>query len=504
MKILGQYDYDSFILLNPFCTDNDLKSTAYHEMVHFSLTTMSTVGVMLFCLKKLELIAESSQEDKKIVDIYSNFLKNHSLNLQESVAVFVECIMKRAFQGQKECDEFINALKINNHTYYKYLKPVLFVFKLLKDSSCSEVILKLANGVFKAALFSMNADIYSIPVEVCRSKKLLKKSVSQQVFSKRFLPVSRFRSIISYCKAASSCEDLQQRLFSFQNVINLPFVIEDPYERLERVKCFLMDFFSDSSSFDIYKSALDKIEVCAADADDWLLRQLPFPFDIENFIQGCKLADYNQLSGLAKDYPSMLLFAGKIPETVSKAFALNGNKQIKDLEMLVYYSLRMRIGYRSYLPAYYVDKILLDSRFNSFFVVLHSCYDFDNDVVYGHNTLKDNCTFILFDTIYPKVREYLDLWKERTVYYRYMEYQYCGQTLNVLIFNPADNRFFLLPLTNYVAVFADKELCKDRKNMIMACSEEGFLYDQKIIINDKMRDAIDTIINILYFSCLLN
>lgn len=103
--------------------------------------------------------------------------------------------------------------------------------------------------------------------------------------------------------------------------------------------------------------------------------------------------------------------------------------------------------------------------------------------------------YIYCDRTYSNASSYLDQWKSKEVYYRYMQYE----SMIVLLVKIDEHTIFLLPMTSIVADEADRDIRENRKNMMMITDAEDEEYDSHIITDSTKRDEIDAIINCLFF-----
>ncbi len=119
--ILGEYDYDDYTLTNPEITELDTYTmTLIHEYTHMMLSMKSNVGLLVYCLKRIIPPTEKC-EDYAIKKNLLSFLADHYLKVQEGMAVFSECLLIIMGVVDKDCNDYLNELKLTNRTYYKYI-----------------------------------------------------------------------------------------------------------------------------------------------------------------------------------------------------------------------------------------------------------------------------------------------------------------------------------------------------------------------------------------------
>ena len=112
----------------------------------------------------------------------------------------------------------------------------------------------------------------------------------------------------------------------------------------------------------------------------------------------------------------------------------------------------------------------------------------------GYSTTAENI-YIYCDRTYSNILQFINLWNDRVVFYRYMVYE----SMIVLLIKINENTLFLLPMTPMVADEADKDIRDNHKNMRPITEVEDEEYDPYIIKDEKVRNEIDTIINCLFF-----
>ena len=112
----------------------------------------------------------------------------------------------------------------------------------------------------------------------------------------------------------------------------------------------------------------------------------------------------------------------------------------------------------------------------------------------GYSTTAENI-YIYCDRTYSNILQFINLWNDRVVFYRYMVYE----SMIVLLIKINENSLFLLPMTPMVADEAEKDIRDNHKNMHPNTEVENEKYDPYIVKDEKTRNEIDTIINCLFF-----
>jgi len=501
MPICGQYTYSNYTLLNPNISEEELRSTSFHEYTHLMLTEGSNIGIMLYCFKKL-VIPPNCRKDKIAYDAITGFMNNHTEKVQEGLAVFVECVILLTSKGDEACCKYVDDLKIYSRTYYSYVEPLLFILDIMKMSNDKEEILKTANVVFLSAIEAMDAELYQVSAENFKTNKQIQKMVSKADFSKEYLPDTRFKELIKICKKnAKSCAEIQEILTSkLSEYVKIPS-LEANRQRLERIKEFIINFYNDSENIELYKNKLSKINTLEVDLNEIYLQQLPSIFNEEEVVKHCKIVDISRIEISSKELTSMILFLGTVEETtidlyrkIGIASWSNSFVDYKNKEIMFFFGLMNTEIMMSVAEDKAVNALISGDDSKSVIVTTYKNYNYDCDCINNHRDITD-LIFIYCDRTYSNAREYLDLWKNREVYYRYMQYN----NMMVLIVKIAKNRLFILPMTTIVAYEADDDIRNNRKYMKMACDENDLEFDQEIITSDSTLDAIDTVINSLYF-----
>ncbi len=121
-------------------------------------------------------------------------------------------------------------------------------------------------------------------------------------------------------------------------------------------------------------------------------------------------------------------------------------------------------------------------------------YDYKNNCIPNYSTVKGN-TYIYCDRTYSNSIPYLEQWKDRIVYYRFMAYK----SMIVLLVKINDSSIFMLPMTPMVADEAEKDIRAKHTNMRPITEVKDEEYDPHVIKDERIHDEIDTIVNCLFF-----
>ena len=506
MATYGEYAYNNYTLLNPMLDNKNFQSTSYHEYTHMVLTGRSCIGMMLYCFEKIKIPSEC-KEDKMRYEAITQFLNRHTNNVQEGLAVFVECVMKLASDGVEAYEQFINDLKNDNFTYYNYVESLLFIIDKMKKESCKAEILKTANLIFLLGIECMNGELYQEEPANFVTSSTIQKIISKPDFSSKYLPDARFKKHLKKCRRiANTCKEIQEYIISLigKNVLNPS--IEKNEEYLRQIKAFIINFFGDSVYINMYKNKLSKINVTEVGMDELYLQQLPTIFNEKEMLNCSRKVGICDLQKVVSEKYSMIMLFGTVEESLLYMFEKVGvtnefsydKEYCSTNEFVAYFDLRKKEVLMSYGTIEAVDNILLLPERKSVLVTSYKNYDFTNNHISIHKNLDDDL-FVYCDRTYANARCYLDLWKEQEVYYRTLQYN----EMIVLIIKLTEKIYFLLPMTSIVAAEAELDIKINRKNMKMCYSEndfdEEFEYDTFIITDEVMRDKIDTIINSLFF-----
>ena len=500
MLVYGQYTYGNYTLLNPLISEEELMSTSFHEYTHYSLTVKSTIGLMLYCFETL-FIPPDCRKDKTAYDAITGFLNKHTQKVQEGLAVFVECVIHLTSEGAEACNAFINNLRVNNRVYYGYLEPLLFVINLMKKDADREEILETAHVVFLSAIEAMNAELYQVPANHFITNNQIKKVMSTADFSKNYLPDTRFKNMIKLCKTASTCAEIREILIlGLSDNVMIP-TLEGDKHRLEKVKEFILDLYKDSDHIEMYKNKLSQVNVSETDFREMYLQQLPTAFNEDMIVNGCKRVDLAQISDLCKESTSMLFLLGSVERNITDlckymGFELRDGSfdEYKNKEVVAFFGLRNREIKMTFAGEQEIDSLIMSDECKSVIVTSYKNYDYEYDCINNHPN-HEGLVCIYCDRTYSNAYEYLNLWNDREVFYRYMEYR----NMSVLIVKIAKNRLFLLPMTEIVMYEADYDIKNNRRNFKLACDESELGFDRKVITSMSICDAIDTVVNSLYF-----
>ena len=247
MATYGEYGYSNYTLLNPLVDEDRFHSVAYHEYTHFVLTCRSGVGLLIYCLEKI-VIPLDSKNDMQLYKSITEFLNVNTNKVQEGLAVFVECIMILVSEGKQASQRFLDDLRIENETYYKYVEPLIFIIRILQDENDRNTILHISNLVFLLGIECMNSKMYELDPGNFSTNKCIKKIVSSEGFGKTYLPDKRFIYYIKHCKMSNvkSSEDIEKYILPLLSEETVGLDIEKNRLRLNHIKKFILDFFAKS------------------------------------------------------------------------------------------------------------------------------------------------------------------------------------------------------------------------------------------------------------------
>lgn len=496
VKLLGEYDFDNFTLLNALMNENEWVNTVIHEYTHFVLSNQSVYGTISYCLHKLIIPHDCKMDiDKK--DATMKFFSKNVLKVQEGMAVFIESIYF-LLRDKAEYESFINELYLNNRQYYDYVKPLCFILNMAKGKD-RKTILSVAHAVFQVALESMNASIFDLDGKKFSTNRLIKKMTSKQDFSKEYIPNKRFLLMLNDCKQATSCDELIEMLRNKVDPKDTMNIVAESIERLEKIKDFVLDMFSDSKYIDLYKNKLGEIQIKEKDISEVFLQQIPTAFNEDYIDKKMKMTSWEIIKQKCKgaEYSTLFLL-GTVKENLSRLLIEMGVIEPKmsedEREILFFYDLRSKEVYGCVLEEKQLQEILDDDENKSVLLTSYKNYDYENECIPKHSK-TNRFTYIYCDRTYNNAIDYLNKWANRNVYYRYMIYE----SMPVLLIKNSNSSIFILPMTPIVADEADRDIRKNHKNILMAADVKDGEYDSHVITDFKKRDEIDTIINCLFF-----
>ena len=283
--IMGEYEFRNSIMLNPKLAPSMIDSTVVHEHTHLILSQSTVYGLTMQCLKKLILLAQLKLVSETRCKRLEKFLLDNMQKTQEAIAVFSEVCLHVDIGGWEEANSFINELRTGNREYYKYLSELDCIIDVMrKDQVIEEQLEELAALVFSMGRAALNAPIFSMDTKIFKDKsdKALKQFLSGGNISE-YLPNKIFKKKIGCIKKLepSNVAELIEVLHK---------VIEDSdtdntdlhlaHNRLEKVKCFLIDIFSDDKNLNRIKFLLDNIQFKEVLIKDIIFQQLPIHNDI--------------------------------------------------------------------------------------------------------------------------------------------------------------------------------------------------------------------------------
>lgn len=492
--IYGQYNFDNYTLINPYQSDEDIQSTTYHEFTHFMLSNRSTNGMLMYCFEKLVIPIDS--EDYKSYESIKSFLIVHMKKVQEGIAVFIECVMK--LRTDKEVyEDFICQLRKENKEYYNYVKPLLFVIEILKNTNDINKIMCVANIVFSLAIESLNTEI--LEIDPNEFKNNINKYINDSELSKKFLPNTRFKLFLKELKRADDSDSLMDiGIELLSDIVKKP-TVEASNKRLDKIKKFILSFMDGSEFYDSYKEKLNDINVTEVDGDSIFYQQLPYTFN-DSLYKKIKKIEFAELKEKISSKYSVIMLYGRFEDTLKQFKSLGifdirgGNKNLKEMQVIMFFDLKLKEVYGGVLDEKNLKYLLGNSNFNSKIVTTYKNYNYTLDKIDNIEIGKN--IYIYCDRTYLNSKEYFSLWDDRQLFYRYRFYE----NLAVLIVKINTNRYFILPMTSVSACQAAIDIDKNMDNMVIPpIKEESYEYDPEIFIDDDMISNFDLIINVLYF-----
>lgn len=495
VNLLGQYDFDNFTLLNALMSKEERINTSVHEYTHFQLSNQSVYGTIQYCLKKLKISITCNNDANKLKSAITFFAEN-SIKVQEGLAVFIEAMyfMLGSFE---DYEEFIENLKENNECYYEYIKPLCFILEYIKDVDYNDK-LTIAHAVFQIALKSMNSCIYNYNGNNFAKRKTIKRLVSNQDFSKEYLPNKLFFSMVEECNQQETFEKFKKKLFALAQD-NIDGNVEFFQDRLIKIKKFILEIFEDSQGIDVYKNRLNQVEIHEVDASSVFLQQLPTAFNEDYVQRNMKKIGYESLKEkcMSLEYSTLFLLGG-LKKNILELFDKMGvvNPDIKDeyKEILFFYSLRDKEIFGCILEKSELQEILNKNDNKCVLLVSYKNYDYQNNGVLGYSTTAEKI-YIYCDRTYSNALQYINYFDDRVVFYKYMVYE----SMIVLLIKINENSLFLLPMTPIVAEEAEKDIRDNHKNIHPITEVEDGEFDPHIVKDEKIRNEIDIIVNCLFF-----
>lgn len=467
METYGEYGYGNHTLLNPLVDVNKLHSVAYHEYTHFVLTCRSGVGMMIYCLEKI-LIPFDSKNDKQLYKSLTEFLNTNTNKVQEGLAVFVQCIMILVSEGEQASQKFLDDLRIENETYYKYVEPLIFIIKILQDENNRDTILHIANLVFLLGIECMNSKIYELEPCNFRTNKCIKKMISSKGFGKTYLPDRRFTSYIKHCKMSNikSSKEIEKYILPLLSEETVELDIEKNKLRLNKIKTFILEFFAKSKYIKAYTNKLSRINTVEIDMKDLYMQQLPYTFNQEELGRISRKATFKELEMKVQKKYCILFIFGSLEDTfgwvTDKVGLTNEFAYDKDYfqnhESAMIFDLETKDILLFLEESKQIQERILSHPRKATLVISYKNYDYDNDKIKNHSVGTEDI-FIYCDRTYINTTCILDKWNDRKLYYRYMTYK----SMAVLIIKITDGRYFLLPMTLIVCEEADIDIRNNRK-----------------------------------------
>lgn len=304
--------------------------------------------------------------------------------------------------------------------------------------------------------------------------------------------------MIEECKKEETYEKFSQKLFSLAKSEEDDSV--DFYrDRLVKIKDFVLGIFEGSPNIEIYKNRMAQVEINEVDSSSVFLQQIPTAFNEDYVKRNMKKIGYESLKMKCKsiEYSTLFLLGGlqkNIVDLFNKMGVIDFVREDEAREIVFFYSLRDKEIFGCLLEKTELQELLVQNDNKCVLLTSYKNYDYENNRLLDYSTTTENM-YIYCDRTYANTLQYINLWDNRKVFYRYMVYK----SMIVLLIKINENTLFLLPMTPMVAEEADKDIRDNHKNMRPITEVEDEEYDPYIIKDEKVRNEIDTIINCLFF-----
>ena len=500
---LGVYAFDNYRQINPLNDINDLieRTVSIHETTHHILTSHSRVGMLLYCLRKLE----RNEDWYFLKNITRNrckgFIKvlcNSSVFVQECIAVFFQWYFYFRAEDFTSSKKIIETLKNNNKTYYQYIEPLLpIIMKIEKEKLNGNALDQIAMLVLWVGIDSLNIPIDKIITLEIKKHKHFKKLCCKDNGSQVYWPNSIFKAKIKRICENISTNKLNMLLIKEISEETKSFDIDAAETNLTCIKRYINLIFSDSSDHDIIEKCLNEINASEASMEKMFYAELPMISSSNDDIVSMDEMDIlNNLELSSTVRPMVIFLLGYInlkgySESVK---VINEIIEYRKQEgyPIIYYDLLHKKQGTSLLSHANLQPLLDSENPNISLIVNYKSYDFENNKIFFCRKNKKDI-FIYCDRSYGNSKEYFSFFKKEKIYFRRLRYF----SMYVFIFKIDNNVYFFLPVTSNVHLTALEDIKAERENFEFVDVEGGI--DKFVIKSSMQKRSIDIIITSLFF-----
>lgn len=249
---LGECDISGLIKVD-YAAEHEIgvNNTVVHEFIHNQLCKTTYYGIFLDILNIISKI------DKQYV--YSvNLLEGKMIWVQEAIATFIQYSSYYRNNEKNKLSDQINRLKRENKKYYKFLKPLVFLFydDRIDIDDKIRLVMFLAYSI-------MNIDLTDIDSKILNGKRKLERYITNEHNRYKYLPKIRFNLIVNslnkYFKETDKLnyEEIEEIILKHSSIP----VFQNKDKSLDRIINYMKKLSSESKYSKEIEAVISKMKV---------------------------------------------------------------------------------------------------------------------------------------------------------------------------------------------------------------------------------------------------
>lgn len=185
-EIFGVYEYQGISKINPLLNDGEnIDNTAFHELIHKQLTEDTAYGDFVTHIKLLSKTLKEYSHS-------ANVLEFRMINLQESIAYFLESLYIKSKKDSHEFNVYLNRMKKENRQNFNLMNKLDYLFKLPYNSK--EDYVDIINLVKIMGVASLSFSFPPIKIGQLKSPHKLKTYLNNNDIdpNQKFVTINKF------------------------------------------------------------------------------------------------------------------------------------------------------------------------------------------------------------------------------------------------------------------------------------------------------------------------
>ncbi len=496
-SILGEYNFINNTAINFIDnSEEEINATILHETIHMLLTKQTIWGMACYLIRKV-LVYDNS---------YEHILQNlctHTRKVQESTAVFFECIYIIRTKGYNKFLKYLEYLNTSNKEYYGYIVPLVKFLRLLEPNSEIKIeAYELSTLILTLSKIALNSNLTEIELEKLKKKKLFKKFISNEENVKKYIPNKRFKAIadIAYTIIKENRElkidDIIEKINFDMYYKNEKIEIND--EDLAKLKEYFKEMHINSKRLEEISIYFETVRLVEINVEDLPKYSLPHSFSEFSSGKSC----YKDIFNYAKNKLGILFYLGNLENMdkfdsnilfVPKEYIEIIKKELGErINVMVYYDYMEKKVFPLNVSKSESQELI--NIHESTVVVNYKVYDIEKDDIIGINT-DNKSIFIYCDRTYPNSIDLINKIAKEKCKARIIEYK----NMYLLVIRVSNKTKFILPFVGIAYYQVRSDIDSGKLNIELADNPDRVTEtDNYILKTEDSVEQYDLIINCLF------